>query len=112
MYHHSNTFLGEIKYWEHLDEMYGIYDAVRNNSYTNTESVNFWFPEFYHGYCEEESGNNSTDSKARDSEDDEDDSWGDFGDFDAKEKTFEAEDCTDGEDLVRVQGSRNLGTII
>ena len=33
---------GEIKYWEHLDEMYGIYDAVTNNSYTNTESVNYW----------------------------------------------------------------------
>ena len=80
--------------------MYGIYDAVRNNSYTNTESVNFWFPNFYHGYCEQESDKSSV-AKVRDSEE-EDDSWGDFGDFDAEEKTFEAEDCTDGEVIVLV----------
>ena len=88
------SLLGEIKYWEHLDELYGIHDAIKNNSYTNKESVSYWFPKFYHGYCEQD---NSTLAQTRDSS--EDDFWSDFGDGNAvNNKTFEVEDCTNGEE--------------
>ena len=77
--------------------MYGIHDAIKNNSYTNTESVNYWFPKFYHGYCEKD-GNSTEVAQGRGgSADDEDDFWGEFGDGNATDKTFEVEDCTNGE---------------
>ena len=74
--------------------MYGIHDAIENNSYTSTESLNYWFPTFYHGYCEQ---GNRTLTQAEDSE--ADDFWSDFGDGNAAgNKTFEVEDCTNGEE--------------
>ena len=95
--------LGEIKYWEHLDEMYGIHDAIKNNSYTNTESVNYWFPKFYHGYCEKDSNSTEVGQGRGGSADDEDDFWGEFGDGgNATDKTFEVEDCTNGEKFIHV----------
>ena len=83
--------------------MYGIHDAIKNNSYTNTESVNYWFPKFYHGYCEKD-GNSTEVAQGRGgSADDEDDFWGEFGDDgNATDKTFEVEDCTNGEKFMHV----------
>ena len=78
--------------------MHAIGDAVMNNSYTNSESVNYWFTQFYDGYC----GQDETSSTFAESPDSaEDDFWSDFGDGGGPaDKACDVEDCTNGEEFL------------
>ena len=76
--------------------MYAIGDAVKNNSYTSADSVNYWFTQFYDGYCGQEE--NSTFVESPDSAEDE--FWSDFGDGSPADTTCEGEDCTSGEEFL------------
>jgi hypothetical protein len=63
-------FIGEIKYWDHLDEMESIYEVMTNSSYIRDGSISYWFHDFYNDCC---LGNGDCSAKE---EDDDASFWG------------------------------------
>ncbi len=71
---------GDIKYWEHVDELLNIDRILKESMYINNDSVVFWFSEFHKQFCVPP---------------EEDYDWGDDDGFAALIEVAET-DCTDG----------------
>ncbi len=85
-----HIYVGDIKYWEHLEAMDDIYWVMANSSYIRNGTVSYWFHDFYGAYCLEDG--NAAGSGG-------DDFWSENLDdsfFDDESSSLTTTDCSDG----------------
>ncbi|TRY79298.1 hypothetical protein TCAL_08847, partial [Tigriopus californicus] len=45
------VYIGQIKYWVHLESLLKVKDTLDGNSYIREGSIQYWFDTFYHDFC-------------------------------------------------------------